>query len=104
MIAKVWARENTLPFFVLLQFLDLLTTLIFLRAGMAEGNPVVLLARLQGHAPWIGLCAVKLLATMIGFFCFRGERFTALRLANIGYFLIVSWNLVAIGAATLAHI
>lgn len=104
MIARVWARENTLSLFVLLQLLDLLTTLIFLRAGMAEGNPIVLFARLNGHAPWIGLCAVKIFAMMIGFFCFRAERTTALRLANAGYLLIVSWNLVAIAAGALARI
>lgn len=84
--------------------MDVLTTLIFLRAGVAEGNPLVVLALPAGHAPWMGLVAVKVVATMIGLLCYRTERTTALRLANIGYFLIVGWNLTAIGAAALAHI
>ena len=104
MIAKAWARENALPLFVILQCLDVLTTLVFLRAGVAEGNPLVILALTNGHAPWIGLIAVKMIAAMIGLICYRTERITALRLANAGYFLIVGWNLVAISAAALARI
>lgn len=104
MIAKAWARENALPVFVFLQFLDALTTLVFLRAGVAEGNPLVTLALAHGHAPWTGLVAVKIVATMIGLICSRTERTTTLRLANFGYSLIVGWNLIAIAAAALTHI
>lgn len=84
--------------------MDVLTTLIFLRAGTAEGNPLVTLALAHGQAPWIGLVAVKIIATLIGLMCYRTERISTLRLANMGYLLIVGWNLTAIGAAALARI
>jgi hypothetical protein len=103
-IAKAWARESALPLFVVLQFLDMMTTLIFLRAGVAEGNPLVTLALAHGHAPWTGLIAVKIIATMIGLICYRTGRFSTLRLANAGYSLIVGWNLLAIAVTALAHL
>jgi hypothetical protein len=39
---------------------------------------------------------------LIGFYCYRNGKFAALRIANIGYFAIVGWNLLTIAAATFA--
>jgi hypothetical protein len=42
---------NALPLFIVLQCMDVLTTLIFLRTGVEEGNPFVRLAFSYAHAP-----------------------------------------------------
>ena len=96
-------RTNLFPLFLVLQCLDVLTTLVFLSRGIAEGNPLVGWALLSGHSPWISLIAVKLIAMLIGLYCYRSGRITALRLANTGYFLVVGWNLAAIAVAAIAR-
>jgi hypothetical protein len=98
----VWTKANVLPVFLALQCLDVLTTLIFLSKGVSEGNPLLLWTLPYAHAPWVGLIAVKLLAMLIGFCCYRNGRFAALRMANIGYSAIVGWNLLTIAAAAFA--
>jgi hypothetical protein len=60
------------------------------------------LALSSAHAPWLGLAVSKLIAVLIGQYCYRSERFQLLRLANAGYSLIVGWNLVGITAALFA--
>jgi hypothetical protein len=87
---------------VILQCLDVLTTLIFLSKGVNEGNPLINWVLPLTHAPWIGLLAAKLTATLLGVYCYRSGRITTLRLANAGYFLIVGWNLVTIAATAIA--
>jgi uncharacterized protein DUF5658 len=94
---------NVLPIFVALQCLDFATTLQFMARGVAEGNPLLTMALPYAHTPWIGLAAAKLTATLIGFYCYRSGRIRILRLANVGYFLIVAWNLATIAAASLAR-
>jgi hypothetical protein len=96
-------RTSPLPVFVVLQCLDALTTLVFLSRGIAEGNPLVGWALLSAQAPWVSLIAVKSIAMLIGLYCYRTGRITALRLANAGYFLVVGWNLVAIAIAVIAR-
>jgi hypothetical protein len=49
------------------------------------------------------LAAAKLLALVIGLYCYRNGRIKALRLANTGYSLMVGWNLTAIAAAVIAR-
>ena len=99
----VWTRTKALPIFVMLQCLDVLTTLIFLSKGVAEGNALLVWALPYAHSPWIGLVAAKLIATSIGYYCYRNSRITALRLANAGYFLVIAWNLATIAAVAIAH-
>ena len=103
MTAKTWTRTQALPIFVVLQCLDFLTTLVFLSKGVAEGNALLVWALPHAPAPWVGLVAAKLLAALIGFYCYRNGRITALRLANVSYFLIVSWNLMAIALTAMAR-
>lgn len=99
MTRAVWTRANALPVFVVLQCLDVLTTLLFLSKGIQEGNPLLSWALPFAHAPWMGLVAAKLLATFIGFYFYYQGKFAALRLANMGYSLIVGWNLLTIAMA-----
>jgi len=90
-----------LPVFLALQCLDVLTTLIFLSKGVREGNPLYSWTLPYVHAQWIGLIAVKLLAMLIGYWCYRSGKIETLRMANIGYSAIVAWNLLTIAAASL---
>jgi hypothetical protein len=98
-----FTRSQVLPIFVVLQCLDLLTTLVFMHQGTAEGNPLLLWILPHATAPWIGLVIVKALAILIALYCYRNGRIKALRLANTGYSLMVGWNLTAIAAAVIAR-
>lgn len=99
MTSTLGTRKNVLPVFLFLQCLDILTTLIFLSKGVREGNPLISWALPYVHTPWIGLAAVKLLAMLIGFCCYSNGKIAALRLANVGYAVIVGWNLLTIALA-----
>ena len=82
--------------FSYLQVLDFLTTVAFLMHGVREGNPLVRLALDTDLNPLEGLLVVKLLAIMLGVFCwFRGRRQLLIRI-NILFALLVAWNLVAL--------
>jgi hypothetical protein len=70
---------------------------------MDEGNPLVHWALSSAHAPWIGLVLTKLIAALIGQYCYRTGRMTLLRRANAGYSLVVGWNVFAIVVALFAH-
>ncbi len=75
-----------------LQGLDLLTTLALLLHGYPEGNPVVRFALENAPSPLWGLAAVKLIAMLIGVYCWIAKRASALRKANILFALAVAWN------------
>ncbi len=89
--------------FVVLQCMDALTTLLFLRLGLREGNPLVSWALHGAQGPWLGLILTKLLAVLIGTYCYRYRRITLLRRANAGYSLVIGWNLLGIVAAAIAR-
>ena len=97
------SQTNALKIFVCLQCLDVLTTLLFLSKGVAEGNPLVHWALNNSHTPWVGLVLTKLTAVLIGQYCYRSGRITLLRWANTGYSLVIGWNLIAIMAGALAR-
>jgi hypothetical protein len=82
-----------------LQVLDLVTTLIFLSAGVQEGNPLVVQAIRWAQHPFGGLLVVKLLALAIGVYCWRRGRHNLLRRANWLFAALVTWNVVAICVA-----
>lgn len=79
--------------FSYLQLLDLLSTLAFLAVGVQEANPVVRYALTTASHPLVGLTIVKALALGFGFACLYSGRQTLLRRANIGYALLIVWNL-----------
>ena len=103
MTALVQTRSKVLPFFILLQCLDLLTTLVFISKGMTEGNPIVHWALSLTGVPWVGLVVTKLLAALVGQYCYTSGRMNILRRANVGYSLVVGWNLIGIAAAIIAQ-
>lgn len=82
--------------FSYLQILDFLTTVAFLMNGVREGNPLVRLALGTGVNPLESLLLVKLLALMLGIYCwYRGRRQLLARI-NILFALLIAWNLVAL--------
>jgi hypothetical protein len=90
---------NVLTQYSYLQMLDLLTTLAFIANGVSEANPLVAFAMSATEAPWMGLALVKAAAVGLGFYCWRGGRLTLLSRANLGFALLIAWNLLALIAA-----
>jgi hypothetical protein len=85
-----------------LQVLDFLSTVAFLSRGAHEGNPLVRVAIAMSGSPLIGLAVIKLIAVLLGIYCWKsGKRKTLVRV-NIGFALLVTWNLVALVVATVA--
>lgn len=83
-----------------LQALDLITTLLFLSAGVQEGNPIVLQAMQWAQNPLGGLVGVKIVALAIGVYCWSAGRHTLLRRANWLFAALVIWNVIAIYASS----
>jgi hypothetical protein len=83
------------------QFLDLLTTVIFLLQGVQEGNPVVRFALRTAPSPLMGLLFVKLAALALGVYCWRLGRHNLLFRMNVLFAILVSWNLLALLARLL---
>jgi len=82
--------------FSYLQVLDFLTTVAFLMNGVREGNPLVRFALTAGVNPLESLLLVKVLALMLGIYCwYRGRRQLLARI-NVLFALLIAWNLVAL--------
>jgi len=79
-----------------LQVLDFLTTIAFLVNGVKEGNPVVRFALTMATNPISGLLVIKLLAVLLGIYCWRMGRQQLLGRINILFAILVAWNLVAL--------
>jgi hypothetical protein len=79
-----------------LQVLDFLTTVAFLLNGVREANPVVRLFIKLAPDPLSGLLAVKVLAVLLGLFCWRLGRPRLLFRMNLLFALVVTWNLLAL--------
>jgi hypothetical protein len=79
-----------------LQVLDFLTTIAFLVNGVREGNPLVRLALSFGTNPVASLLVVKLLAILLGFYCWRVGKRQLLSRINLLFALLVAWNLIAL--------
>ena len=85
-----------------LQILDFLTTIAFLTNGVKEANPLVNLALKIGPSPIGGLVAVKVLAVLLGIYCWRMGRQRLLSRINILFAIVIAWNLIALIVGTLA--
>ncbi|HYP08172.1 MAG TPA: DUF5658 family protein [Bryobacteraceae bacterium] len=85
-----------LALYATLQILDLITTMLFLSMGVQEGNPLVVQAIRWAGDPFQALVWVKLLAFLIGAYCWSAGRVGLLRRANGLFALLVIWNAVAI--------
>jgi hypothetical protein len=86
----------TLSLFVLLQILDGLTTLVFLRLGVAEGNPIVRFALGLSGSPVAAIALLKASGCALAFAAWKRRRTRALRFANVVFAVCVLWNLAAI--------
>ena len=98
--AKVTARTGTIHQLLLqytyLQILDFLTTVAFLINGVSEANPFVRFVLNIVPNPLAGLLAVKVLALLLGFYCWRMRRERLLASINILFAALVAWNLIAL--------
>lgn len=86
-----------------LQVLDFLTTIAFLVNGVKEGNPLVRLALNISPNPIGGLIAVKILAVMLGVYCWRMGRNRLLGRINMLFAFVIAWNLIALIVGTLSQ-
>ena len=89
--------DGTAQFFVYLQALDFVTTVVGLRVGAAEASPFISL--LMHAAPVAGLFMSKLLALALGSACLYLGKRHLLRWATYWYAALVVWNLLVIETA-----
>ena len=88
--------------FSYLQILDFLTTIAFMINGVKEANPLVRFAVKVSPSPISGLLAVKVLAVILGIYCWRMGRDRLLSRINVVFAMVIAWNLVALIIGTLA--
>jgi Domain of unknown function (DUF5658) len=93
-VVKQELSSRTIMVFVCLQALDVITTLIGIRIGAQEANIVV--ARLMDLGPTTGLLVAKLLGILIIIAVFVRGKVRLIRLLNLWFAGIVTWNLVLI--------
>ena len=82
--------------FICLQALDALTTVVFLRHGVEEGNPLIRLALASAAHPALALALPKLFAVLLGIYAWRRGRSGLLWRMNILFAICVAWNVAAI--------
>jgi len=87
---------QTLYNYSYLQVLDFLTTVAFLINGVSEGNPVVKWAIAAFPSPLAGLAAVKIVALALGIYCWQTAKGQLLSRINVGFALLVAWNLLTL--------
>jgi hypothetical protein len=91
--------KHLLSVFVLLQLVDILTTLIGLGVGAHEGS--VFIARLMHGGPLAALLISKLIAVCLVAMALRWHRPRVVVLLNYWLAIVVVWNLLAIGYTVL---
>jgi hypothetical protein len=82
--------------FAYLQLLDFLTTIAFLFRGVEEANPFVKRAIELMQSPFGGLLLVKGAALTLGFACWRMRKDHLLTRINLGFAILIAWNIVAL--------
>lgn len=90
----------TLLLFIALQCCDVLTTLLFLRQGVAEANPLIRFALTLSASPALPLLFVKAAGCGLAYLAWRSDRRRLLARVNCLFALCVAWNLVAISGLT----
>lgn len=81
--------------FAYLQLLDFLTTIAFLIRGVQEANPLVK-HMIVSFSPFGGLLLVKAAALLLGVYCWRLGKGQLLTRINVGFALLIAWNIVAL--------
>ena len=89
---------SLLSIFVYLQILDFLTTILFLKMGLVEGNWVV--GMLVAWSPLLGVLLAKIGTIILALIAVHYQKIRVMRLANFGYGGVVVWNLVAMILST----
>ena len=89
-----FSGSMTFVIFILLQALDITTTLIVLHGGGSEANPMV--NKLMGIGPVAGLAIAKVLAVVVGALVVWRGHGRALRAANYIYAGVICWNLITL--------
>lgn len=92
-----WNHMPLFQVFVFLQFLDLLTTVLVLKLGGYEANPLVHYLR---FGPVGGLVIAKGLVVAIGGAVIWYHRHRVVFIANYAYAGVVCWNLLAVVAVS----
>ena len=90
---------TTFLLFLILQCCDGLTTLAFLRHGVAEANPLIRLALGVSATPLVALLAVKGAGCAVGWVAWRASRFRLLRRINCFFAACVAWNLLVVAGS-----
>jgi len=98
---RIGTISGILQFFVYLQVLDLLTTLIGFRVGAAEASPFI--RSLMHAGPALGVCLSKLIALAIGAVCVCANKWRALQWITVASAALVAWNLVVIFVVANGH-
>ena len=81
--------------FLMLQFLDIASTLVFLARGVEEANPLVKFSMDAVHNNVAGLLIVQLAAIPLALACLHFGRVKLLERMNRFFTLLVIWNFVA---------
>jgi hypothetical protein len=63
---------------------------------VSEGNPIVGFAIQSAGNPLIGLAVVKVLAVVLGLYCWISGRSRLLERVNVCFAALVAWNLIAL--------
>ena len=84
----------SLHVFLYLQVLDVLTTWLGFRLGLAEASPFVRL--LMHSGPLTGVLASKVVALGLGGVCVWRRRYQVIHWINYWYAALVIWNLALI--------
>ena len=82
--------------FIGLQFLDILSTLVFLHQGVTEANPIVRAALSLSFSPAVALVLMKCGGTILAATCWYSGRHRLLRKINFLFVGCVLWNTTAI--------
>src|SRR5579871_5283037 len=93
--------EPSLTVFFSLQGLDVLTTMIGLHVGAAEGS--IFISRLMRLGPLEGLLISKLFAVLLAFSALRLKRPRVVVFFNYMFAVLIAWNLYTIYATALAR-
>lgn len=97
-VAKLFALMALLVC-LCLQLCDLATTLLFIRHGVGETNPLVATLIRVTAQPAMVLVLIKAVGCGLAVYAWRSRRMRFLRRANLFFALCVGWNLLAIAGA-----
>jgi hypothetical protein len=89
--------RQILTVFLLLQVLDVVTTLVGFRAGARESSPFI--STQLSFGPVTGLLVSKLVATTLACAALLAHRERLVRFINFWFVAVVGWNLVIISVA-----